>query len=492
MLIIPMTGKMSWRNPPVLTLFLILLNCLVYFVVQAGDEESYLRAQKYYVDSGLAEIETSRYLEYLKTAGREPELPFPAKKGAKDEVTLTALHYSMQSDDVFMKSLLNDQVISPGDANYAHWKELRKKYAELRSTITSERYGYKPAGGSLFTAFTSLFLHGGLMHLVGNMIFLWLVGCTLELAGNRWVYALEYLITGLCATLFFGLVYHGSTTPLIGASGAIAGIIGAFTVVYGRQRIKIFYSLGFYFNYAKVPAIALLPVWIGNEIVQLLFGGVTNVAYVAHLGGLVSGAALGLAQRKWLGGAKEEALEDDRAERIALLLEKGLQQLSQLKLAGARDLMEEVLALDPQNLKALTQLFNIDKLIPGQEKLHETASRLFLRLQQEGHSDEALFTTYQDYCRIAKPPRLSPELWTRLCLAFANQGHLEDSAKITALLLRGHPQFQGVAPALLNLGRAYFKAGMSKKGDQCLRLLIQKYPAAAESQMAAQMLKGAG
>jgi tetratricopeptide (TPR) repeat protein len=287
-------------------------------------------------------------------------------------------------------------------------------------------------------------------------------------------------------------VYRGSTTPLIGASGAVAGIIGAFTVVYGRQRIKIFYSLGFYFNYARVPAIALLPVWIGNEIVQLVFGGVSNVAYVAHLGGLVSGAALGLAQRRWLGGAKEEVLQDDRAERIASLLEKGLQQLNELKLAGARELMEEVLALDPQNPKALTQLFNIDKLIPGQEKLHETASRLFLRLQQEGHSDEALFNTYQDYCRIAKAPRLSPDLWARLCLAFANQGHLDDSAKIAALLLRGHPQFQGVAPALLNLGRAYFKAGMSEKGDKCLRLLVQKYPAAAESQMAAQLLKGAG
>jgi membrane associated rhomboid family serine protease len=491
-LIIPMTGKMSWRNPPVITLFLILLNCLVYFVVQADDDESYLRAEKYYVDSGLAEIETGRYLEYLKATGREPELPFPAKKGAKDEVTLTVLHYTMERDDVFMKSLRNDQVISSGDTNYARWKELRRKYAELRAASISERYGYKPAGGSLLTAFTSLFLHGSLMHLVGNMIFLWLVGCTLELAGRRWVYALEYLVTGMCAALFFGLVYRGSTTPLIGASGAIAGIIGAFTVVYGRQRIKIFYSLGFYFNYAKVPAIALLPVWIGNEIVQLVFGGVSNVAYVAHLGGLVSGAALGLAQRRWLGGAKEEVLQDDRAERIASLLEKGLQQLNELKLAGARELMEEVLALDPQNLKALTQLFNIDKLIPGQEKLHETASRLFLRLQQEGHSDEALFNTYQDYCRIAKAPRLSPDLWARLCLAFANQGHLDDSAKIAALLLRGHPQFQGVAPALLNLGRAYFKAGMSEKGDKCLRLLVQKYPAAAESQMAAQLLKGAG
>lgn len=142
MLIIPMTGKMSWRNPPVITLFLILLNCLVYFVVQADDDESYLRAEKYYVDSGLAEIETGRYLEYLKATGRDPELPFPAKQGAKDEVTLTVLHYTMQGDDVFMKSLLNDRVISPGDANYARWKELRKKYAELRSTIISERYGY--------------------------------------------------------------------------------------------------------------------------------------------------------------------------------------------------------------------------------------------------------------------------------------------------------------------------------------------------------------
>lgn len=490
MLIIPMTGRVSWRNPPFITILLILVNCFIYFGIQSRDEDKYRSAGAFYMESGLAEIEIDRFMEYMSAANRAEEISLPANKTKKDPIAIAYLHRKMVKEREFMRRLNNYEVVTAKDAVFSKWKGLRKDYEQRLSEIIGEKYGYKPADGNLKSAFTYAFLHGSALHLIGNMIFLWLVGCTLELTGRRSAYGLIYLLTGMASALFFGLIYKGSVVSLVGASGAIAGIIGAYTVLYGMRKVKIFYSFGFYFNYARVAAIFLLPVWIGNEIFQLYFGGTSNVAYVAHLGGLLSGAALGLVQKKLLGGVKGDVLQNDRAERIASLMESGLQKFSELDLQGARMLMNQVLELDPENRAALTHLFNIEKLNPEREEFHATAAKLLLHLHRDSQVDEALFDIYQEYCRKAKPPRLSPDIWSRLSSAFSQWGRIEDSARIVAILLRNCPQFPAVPTTLLNLARAYLKAGIEDRGEKCLRMLCERYPHSAESQIAQGLRKG--
>ena len=147
-----------------------------------------------------------------------------------------------------------------------------------------------------------MFLHGGWDHLLGNMIFLWLAGCLLEQGCGALVLALVYLGGGLCAAgLFLGTLPGQTISTLVGASGSIAGIMGAITTLYGMQRIKIFLMLGFYFNYLRVPAMLLLPLWIGYELFNnLQYGETNNVAYMAHVGGLLGGAAIGFVLRHFL------------------------------------------------------------------------------------------------------------------------------------------------------------------------------------------------
>ena len=99
-----------------------------------------------------------------------------------------------------------------------------------------------------------------------------------EMGCGRLMFAATYLVTGFCASGLFWAIYPNSVIPLVGASGSIAGLMGAFAVLYGRKQVKIFYSLGFYFNYRTVPAIILLPFWVGQEFYQLFFGGMSNVA----------------------------------------------------------------------------------------------------------------------------------------------------------------------------------------------------------------------
>lgn len=491
MLIIPLTGKISKQNPPFVTILLILINCFVFFVFQWDDDEKYRKAFEFYLESGLAKMEVTRYRDYIIDARGEGGTPgSPDRKELSDDAFMR-LYPKMQRDTVFMKKLLNDEIITTEDPDYGPWKSLRAHFEAMKAQTVGQKYGFKPAERSLITTFTYMFLHANFMHLFGNMVFLWLVGCVLELGCGRAFYVALYFLTGVAAVWLFGLVYMSSTTPLMGASGAISGLMGAFTVLYGKKKIKVFYSFGFYFNYAKIAGIALLPVWIGKEIFQLLFGGFSHVAYVAHIGGLASGALLGLLNLKFLGQASEEVFGEDPREKIPQILEAAMQQIGKLDMDGARPLLEEVLDIDPHNKIALTHLFNIDKLNPRDERFHQTASRLFHHLTNDGEAHHTLYTTYKEYRRLSKKLKLSPDLIFRIASTFSAQGYFDESAKIMAMFLKNRPGYQALPNGILKLGQAYLKNGMKKKGRKCLQIVCKRFPGSAESKIARQLLTSA-
>ena len=490
MLIIPLTGRISKRNPPIITIAIILINCFVFFVLQAGDTEQYNHSIEFYFDSGLAKIEVPRYLDYLETMGTGEKVPdFQMTKDFNRD-SVEPLYIKMQRDDVFITKLQNHEVISPEEPIFNEWKRLRTKYEDLLSRVVSIRCGFRPAYKDFVTSVTYMFLHGSFMHILGNMVFLWLVGCVLELGCGRVFYVALYLVSGICSVALFTLAYMNSTVPLIGASGAISGLMGAFTVMYGRTKIKVFYSLGFYFNYAKVSAIILLPVWIGKEVFQLFFGGYTQIAYVAHIGGLISGAGLGYLNLKFFQRVDEEIFEEDPKEKIPSLLEKALERISKLDMDGARPLLEHILELDPNNHDALKHLFNIDKLDPQGERLHKSASRLLQYLSDDRTAHEELYTTYQEYFRVSKRPKLNRDLSLRIASIYCEHGYLKEAEKILAAFLNKLPSFQKIPTAMLNLARAYLKKGASERGEKCLRILCNKYPESAESKIAHRLLKG--
>jgi membrane associated rhomboid family serine protease len=489
MLIIPLTGKLSKHNPPLITMGIILINCFVFFVLQSGDSKRYLQAMEFYFNSGLAKIEVSEYMAYLETTGKGEIDPAVLNKKDLDKHTVQRLYKKMQEDEVFLKELRTGTIITPEDETYDTWKNLRTQFDDLLSKLVSMRYGFRPASRNYLTALTYMFIHGGFMHLLGNMVFLWLVGCVLELGLGRVLYVSLYLLTGVLSVCIYALAYLDSTVPLVGASGAISGLIGAYAVTYGKQKIKVFYSLGFYFNYAQVSAIALLPVWIGNEVVQLFFGSYRHVAYMAHIGGLTSGAVLGYLNMRFLGQVDRKIFEQDPRQRISGLLEEALQRIARLEMNAARPLLEQVLEIDSSNREAITHLFNIEKLSPQDKAFHETASRLLRHLSHDPNAHETLYKTYKEYCRVSKPPRLSLDLLCLVASVFTVHGHLSEAESILAVLLRNRPGLQEIPTGILNLARAYLKGGISDKGKRCLKIICQKYPGSAESQIARRLLQ---
>jgi len=488
MLIIPLTGKISWRNPPIVTIAIVLANCLVWFVLQAGDTEKQFAASRFYFTSGLANIEISHYIAY-----RDDRLLEPVEiltDDQFDEETLVQNYLAMQQDELFQQKLKNDEIIRPADQIYAEWKDLKTEYELERSELTSLRYGFIPAQKSLLTSFTHMFMHGSTGHLVGNMIFLWIVGCMLEMGLGRLRYAVFYIFGGLCAVWLFWLIYMNSTIPLVGASGAIAGLMGAFAVLFGKRKVKIFYSLGFYFNYLKIPAIILLPIWIGQEFYQLFGGGATHVAYVAHIGGLIGGALFGFICLKLSLGFNQDVIADTPVDVISPQVEKALEHIAELDLAAGCQILEKVLANDPQNIDVLTHLFNVYKLEPEDEKFHQVTKKLIFELTRSYNTYEKAHQIYNEYIRHTSHPRLTPQLYIQLSIMFAATGHLEKAVKILTMLLKKMPDSPGVPTALLKLAGAYSQKGMAVKGKQCLQLICNKYPESTEAQLARKSLQG--
>ncbi|MBP1725387.1 MAG: hypothetical protein H6Q51_685 [Deltaproteobacteria bacterium] len=491
MLIIPLTGALSKKSPPIVTIGIIAVCCFVFLVIQSGDMRNYEQAQEFYFDSGLCKIELSAYITYLSKTRQDKSADALAKKLNWSRQAIVVWYQRMMEDAEFQTRLLNDEIIRGDQQGFPEWKQLRTQYGDILSRVVAVRYGFRPAFPTYRTPFTYMFLHGSCGHLLGNMIFLWLVGCALELGYGPVLYAGLYLLTGVLSVGLYYLVYMTSTAPLLGASGAIAGLMGAYTLLYGRRKIKVFYSLGFYFNYTRVPALVLLPLWIGNECFQLFFGGTSHVAYVAHLGGLASGALLGFVGRKCLGGAMEpEAAPQDSREEQVSLLDEALEKLGKLDMDGARVLLERVLERDPVNTKALTHLFHIDKLQPESERFHATASRLFLRLTNDKGEHRSVYPIFQEYVRLAPRLRLDQQLLFRISSVLAAQGHPEDGERIMAVLLRSHPRSAGIPTGILNLARAYLHLGKSDRGRECLQVICRKYPESSECHIARKLLQG--
>jgi len=487
MFIIPLTGKLSWRNPPFVTIAVILINCLVWFVFQAGDTEKQYKASEFYFTSGLADIEVVRYIAYRED--RIEEFSDASDQEQLDQDALVQYFLEMQRDERFLKKLENDEIITPNEPVYAEWKELKVDYESQRSQITSLNYGFIPAKKSLLTSLTYMFMHASTGHLVGNMIFLWIVGCMLEMGLGRLGYSGLYIFGGLFAVWVFWLVYMNSTIPLVGASGAIAGLMGAFAVLFGKKRVKIFYSLGFYFNYLKIPVIILLPIWMGNEFFQLFGGGSSHVAYMAHIGGLIGGALFGFLCLKFSLGFDRDVIEDAPVDEISPLIEKALKHIAELDMENGRHLLEKVLAKEPDNIDALTHLFNVYKLEPDDAKFHDVTQKLIFELTRSYNTYEKAHEIYQEYIRHTSQARLSAQLYIQLGIMFAATGHLENAVKITTMLLKKVPNSPGIPTALLKLARAYDQKGMGAKGQKCLQLICHKYPDSTEAQVARQSLQ---
>jgi membrane associated rhomboid family serine protease len=175
-----------------------------------------------------------------------------------------------------------------------------KKYAEALAAHASGepfvRYSNPPW---YVTIFTSMFMHGGFLHIAFNMLFLWIFGNNVEDAMGRGRYLLFYLLAGIAAVYSQAAIDPTGTVPSIGASGAIAGVLGAYAVLLPRARILTLVFLLFFVTLIEIPAYVMLGIWFVLQFIPAVgqvavpnVGGQGGVAYFAHVGGFAFGLAL--------------------------------------------------------------------------------------------------------------------------------------------------------------------------------------------------------
>jgi rhomboid family protein len=178
-------------------------------------------------------------------------------------------------------------------------EELFDTYGVVPAELTAAWASGQYLGPETLSVFTSMFLHVNLIHLAGNMIYLWIFGNNIEDKLGRFWFIVFYLAGGVVAVLAQVLIDPTSTVPMIGASGAISAILGAYLVLFPGARILSLVFLGFFYQLIEVRAVFVLGFWFVLQLVDGiaslgLAGAEGGVAFFAHIGGFVAGVGMGL------------------------------------------------------------------------------------------------------------------------------------------------------------------------------------------------------
>ena len=163
---------------------------------------------------------------------------------------------------------------------------LIKNYGATPILLTNQTFIY------WYSSISSMFLHGSLMHLGGNLLYLWIFGDNVEDEFGRFNFILFYILCGVVAVIAQILFNTESNVPMIGASGAIAGTLGAYIVLYPRAKIFVFAWVVIFVKILKIPAFIVIGIWIGLQVMNVFDQGVSGVAYSAHVGGFICGVIL--------------------------------------------------------------------------------------------------------------------------------------------------------------------------------------------------------
>ncbi len=335
---------------------------------------------------------------------------------------------------------------------------LCQQYDEMEPVSLLNKYAYIPAHPTALTLVTANFLHGGWLHLIGNMWFLWLAGAVLEDTWGRMIYPVFYMVAGVLALWVHGMVYASSMTPTIGASGAIAGLMGAFLVRFPTTKIEMGWLIFYRFYRFKVQAYWILPLWLAQE---LLYGSAGSkagggVAHWAHIGGFVFGALIAFAvQKSGLEQMAEEGIQQKVSWVSHPMLVTAGEQMESGKLDEAAASLKKVLAEKPDTMDAYRMLQRIywqKSDLPA----HRDALAKLLALEIKANDREGAMQTAQDY-RNSGGEKLPAALWLDFCRQLENQPDVSHAADEYVELANAYPADRQGLLAQMAAGRLYLK-----------------------------------
>lgn len=481
MLIIPFDRKIDWRRPPAVIIALVLINSLIYFGFQLGDDAATQAAWEHYYEQGLAEIELPRYAEYLRLRGESEFV-----RQWEDDITNpeSPWFFTMLGDAGFRRALSRHEVVRENEAEFAQWQTLRTEFDALLQESVTFDHGLKPAAFEWTDMFAHMFLHGGVMHLVGNMFFLFAVGFLVEGTLGWWRFAIAYLLGGLGSAGLDLWINADRIIPGVGASGAIAAVMGMYAVLFGLRKVNFFYWIGPWFNYTKGPALLFLPAWLGYEVFQqLVFADQSNVNYIAHIGGFIAGGSLGFIFTLMAGAVDVEFLEAKaRQEARDKAMAEVDEAMRALDYGKARLLLKPLVLAEPDNRDLLERYYEAGKMEPRHDEFHEAAQRIFDQQGEDKFLPGWKVATFVDYAKRAKPHiRLKPRHFRALTPLLLRAGKLAEAEELIRLMASRPQQFPQGSTFLLRLAKVYRTKLNPERAIRLERILVKHYPNSKEA-----------
>jgi membrane associated rhomboid family serine protease len=463
--------QMSARRWPYVTFALIALNVIAFILTDSAidDQQRIIAPTK---------------LHLLVLAGTHPELQLSGEPQTFVE--------KMKASRPELWKEIQDPHRRALDSWEEHVRELEfdsERQAEMDSLAETyrtqvagsiiEKYAFSPSARRPISYLTSNFLHGGWMHLIGNMWFLWLAGFVLEDAWGRPLYAAFYLIAGIAANQFYAWTAGADLMPTIGASGAVAGLMGAFLMRFPKLKIEMAWLFGFRLYKFKMAAYWLLPLWLGSEVLYgSLFGESTGVAHWAHVGGFLFGmaAAFGI-QHSGIEHKMNQAIEEEISISAAPEITHAMDELHQKQFDSAIGTLNAYLAKTPDSLEAQTLLTQAYWRKSDISNYLESAVKTIASTLR-ANSLEAALQLFDEYVKAGGDrSKLTTIVWMKLARAAESLQQYDLALREFDLLARERPAERQSVEALMAQAKIYLK-----KLNEPQRAL-ELYTAASQSKL---------
>ncbi len=380
----------------------------------------------------------------------------------------------------FHEFIITKKIIPPDSPSYAKWLSLFRDFKKLIENSFLHKWGFIPAHLNFFKLFISLFLHTGFWHAFFNMLFLWIVGCNLEDDWGWPRFLGLYLFSGIVAGLVHALYAGNMTQPCVGASGAVAGVMGAFMVQHFKTKIRFFYLLLIFFypiyGSFRIFAGIVLPIWFFFESINAFSGIQTGTAHWAHVGGFIFGALI-VVIIKYVSG--------DMERKTALSKEK----LKQNKLAEITNLpaeaeytpafiaqLNQINTCEPHNYLAKIHLARNAYSKGNYDETglyYNQALNIIIELRDE----KTLLSIYSEIRKYKILKKINPLFLFKIASLLEKTNQYLNAVQLYSAYVKWYPQCQTRASLLYRIFLlAKNKINNPLLARKALNLLKQKYP----------------
>jgi membrane associated rhomboid family serine protease len=347
-----------------------------------------------------------------------------------------------------------DEELTP-EQEQAQARAIQHDVEQLLEKIPQYRWGYKTGSGLSLGLLTSAFVHGGWIHLIGNMLFLWLAGSALEDRYGRLRFTLFYLFGAAAASYAYDLTASaGAPHLLVGASGAISACMGAFLVHFSKTEITFWYMLMYRTGTFRWPAWFALPLWLVEQVAYAALyrtmGAVSSVAYAAHIGGFVVGVGTGFAMRKLF---PQDAIHDDVEYKQPAQPRREIDAQLDARIAKC------LAAINARELATVRQL----------------SSRVILDLARVDN-DGRIVELYEAIAKQLTTLPLTDGAFAAAATAADRLNNRRLFVAIAGSMIEAHPGSVQLPKVLWRLSQLHREAGAYELERETLRTLAQRFP----------------